>query len=389
LLLNNYELELERKGFFELGKNISKSKVVFALPPLGYDMNNANRKLVQKYGRDFDSYFISTLVENLPDHGRAIVITTPSFLTRESKIAKEVKNNILENAKIKSILQLPEGFFQPITGISTIVLIIEKTKPTKNYKIFMSDMDMKLRKGEHIAKNITDEIKEKFDEFSKKKQIKENSLGFLTTSEIIREEGWSIRDKSPIYRDIDIKNASKLKDLVELIQGREYIQIENGEEIPQIRASDIINDDIENISKSIKIPSKTFKNKNFPLVKNGDILFSSKGIIGKKAVVSNKKDAIIGSHMTIIRPNLRKIDPDYLLYYLGQDIFKFQLRGKIKGALPSISIDDLGKIKIPLPDLKEQKIHVKDLKKIQEQIKKAKSKLEELENKRNQYLSGS
>jgi hypothetical protein len=388
LLLRNYTINTKLTGFFNFDKSISSSNVVFAIPPFGYTMNNYNERNdqnIEKFGSDFDSYFLSTLVDNLPDGGKAVVLLTNSFFIRHSKINQETKNKIIQNCTIKAIIGLPAGLFHPMTSISTCALVIEKIKPKKDYDIFMSDIDIRLKHNEKLNFNVIKEIQEKFESVTKHKTIKENSLGFLTNIQKIMDDGWTIRDKSPLYANLEIKNPVYLKDIANIIVGRNFVQSEKGIEIPQVRSSDLSIGDLDKISRTIKISPKKLDSKNFPWIKKGDILLSVRGVIGSRAFVSIDEKATVHPNLVILRLDPKKIDSDYFLNFLGQDIFKFQLHGKLQGGFPYLPLEKLKKIKIPLPSLNEQREQVHNLKKIQKEILELKNKLRELENLRNEF----
>jgi len=51
-----------------------------------------------------------------------------------------VVNYLTSKASILGIITLPEDLFQPHTHAKTCVLILEKSKPKKQHKIFMCDV---------------------------------------------------------------------------------------------------------------------------------------------------------------------------------------------------------------------------------------------------------
>ncbi len=385
LLLSNYSINTKLTGFYDFDESISSSNTVFALPPFGYVMNSNNDRKNAKFGNDYDSYFLSTLVDNLPQNGKAVVVLTNSFFIRQTKINLETKNKILQNCTINAIISLPSGLFHPMTGISTCVLVLEKVKPKTDYQIFMSDIDIRLKPNEQLDPNIIKEIREKFESVKKHKTIIENSLGFQTNVQKIIDEGWTIRDKSPLYENLEIKNATFLKDIAEILVGKNYVQSEKGLDILQVRSSDLTGEDLDKISKTIKVSPKKLESKNFLWIKKGDVLLSVRGIIGSRAFVSIEEKATIHPNLVIIRLDSKKIDTDYFLHFLGQDIFKLQLYGKIHGGFPYLPLENLKKIKIPMPSLLEQKEQVHNLKEIQKEISKLKTKLRELESQRNEF----
>lgn len=384
LLLSDYNVNChKRSSMFD--EEYLNSNVIFALPPFGYI--HQNPEVVNEYGRDFENYFITKLVNELPVDGRASIILTPSFLFKETQHAKKLRQHIFDNCKIRTLIQLPAGLFYPLTGIETVVISIEKTKPKKDYNIFMADIDVKLEKNQHLEDDILNEIKTKYEEFRNVGKIKEETpLGFVVSAYTINQNDWTIRDKAPIYHNLNFESTVNLREVAEIIAGKDYIQTNTGIEIPQIRASDLGKDEIESIKRTIKIPKKNLENAKSPIVKKRDLVLSIKGDIGKIGVMFYDDMAIIGSNLAIIRPNLQKIDPDYLWQVMNEDIFKFQLRSKTRGVIPTVPIKNLSEIRIPLPPLKEQQKKVEKLKEFRNKIDYLKIQLKKIEDERQEYL---
>ena len=98
------------------------------------------------------------------------------------------------------------------------------------------------------------------------------------------------------------------------------------------------------------------------LVKSGckptknDVLFSKDGTVGKTAIVTEEIDFVVLSSLAILTPDMQKIDPMYLYYYLSTERFINEATENKTGvAIRRIVLKTLKTIRIPLPDLSVQK----------------------------------
>jgi type I restriction enzyme S subunit len=88
-----------------------------------------------------------------------------------------------------------------------------------------------------------------------------------------------------------------------------------------------------------------------------DILIAKDGSILKHCFVVNQNiDGVILSSIAILRPKLKKVCPDFIAQYLGQDFVKLYV-AKIfttGSGVPRIVLKDFKKIKVLVPAVKEQ-----------------------------------
>lgn len=103
----------------------------------------------------------------------------------------------------------------------------------------------------------------------------------------------------------------------------------------------------------------------------------SANLVGRFLFISKLNAATSFSGFTIrIRPDLEKVEPKFLCYYLKNDIVQNKLTQDSKGAnIKSLNQDLLSSIKIPLPPLKEQKKLVTQIEEIEVQIAELQEKL--------------
>ena len=90
--------------------------------------------------------------------------------------------------------------------------------------------------------------------------------------------------------------------------------------------------------------------------KDGDVLFSKDGTVGKTVVVEGGIDFVVASSLIIIRANHAICDPNYLNYLCRSEVVSEQVASFVKGAaLKRLSIQNLLKIFGVFPPLNEQR----------------------------------
>ena len=67
-------------------------------------------------------------------------------------------------------------------------------------------------------------------------------------------------------------------------------------------------------------------------------------------------DTVISQHVVLVRANISLILPEYLAIALNSDFVKEQIYRISNGSvMPSISLQNLKEVEIPVPDIEEQK----------------------------------
>ncbi len=339
-----------------------------------------------------ETKLIINLIEHLEPGGRLAVIIVPSLLTNSYSRLIEFREFLRKNTTIHGIIHLPQNTVKA-TSIRPIILLLENSKPTKTYNIFMSDLDLKIRRTEQINPKIVDDV---FEEFLKvqysEKDIKQNERSFYVSSSILNEENWSVQSKTPLMQKLaDPKNKNiqfikkgKICGNAKLIfpKDKRYPG-KNKIEISRITVSDITNGVIKSDLTAKSYLEQTDELEE-SIIRENDILVSIVLSVGKIAIVTKEHDgAHVGSEFLIIRPDSNK-DKEYFLNNLNSQIFQKQLK-KISigsGLIHRIRKSELEKIYfVPIDDKKMEKIN-----KLREEISLAKQITEEKELELNKML---
>jgi type I restriction enzyme M protein len=81
--------------------------------------------------RETADLFLALIVKLLKPGGRAGVVLPDSSLSGDEGVKRRIKENLLLECNLHTIVRLPHGVFNPYTGIKTNLLFFTKGEPTK------------------------------------------------------------------------------------------------------------------------------------------------------------------------------------------------------------------------------------------------------------------
>jgi type I restriction enzyme M protein len=115
--------------------------------------------------------FMTLIMYRLKQDGRAGVILPDGFLFGDDNSKIAIKEKLLKEFNLHTIVRIPSGAFAPYTSISTNLLFFDKTNPTKKVDYYQVPLPDYLKNG-----------------FTKTKPLKESHLDGV-------REWWNNRDK--------------------------------------------------------------------------------------------------------------------------------------------------------------------------------------------------
>lgn len=91
--------------------------------------------------------------------------------------------------------------------------------------------------------------------------------------------------------------------------------------------------------------------------KTDDVLFSKDGTIGRTAIVpADAPDFVVASSLVILSPRIDEILPQYLNYWLNNQLLKQHVELNLAGAaLRRISVEKVGRLPLLIPPMTEQR----------------------------------
>ena len=114
-----------------------KVDIILANPPFGgVEEDGTETNFPQKFRtKETADLFLVLMIRLLKEGGRCAVVLPDGTLFGEG-VKTRIKEELLEKCNLHTIVRLPNGVFNPYTGIKTNVLFFEKGTPTKDIWYF-------------------------------------------------------------------------------------------------------------------------------------------------------------------------------------------------------------------------------------------------------------
>jgi type I restriction enzyme M protein len=113
--------------------NADRVNVIITNPPFGGMEEDGieNNFPAHLRTRETADLFMALVIKLLKDQGRAAVVLPDGFLFGEG-MKTRLKQSLLEECNLHTIVRLPNGVFAPYTGIKTNLLFFTKSQPTEH-----------------------------------------------------------------------------------------------------------------------------------------------------------------------------------------------------------------------------------------------------------------
>lgn len=351
---------------YDFGKKFNK---IFCEYPLwlradNYRLNHLNNKLFylwNKSGLTSDWIFLNKVVTLLEDNGTAILMIKDGPLFKVMDI--DCRKDILMSNVVKCIIKLPNGVVQN-SNISVNLVILSKYNEEHEVKFIDASQEYIENNQKEKKLNVSaimDLINGTNNDADKVKVEKTNEI-YGTRDALLTVNSY-VKKKEPNYI-----NPHELKDfIVDKYRGYQFSAKEQAE------IEDIDGDyellTISNINEGmisdnlLKINGNNNKYDRY-LLKNGDVIISSKGTKIKVAVADIKNRKIIpNGNLLVLRLDTNKIEPYYLEAFLNSENGRLALEQIQTGAvIISINPSRVEQMKISMIDKEAQEIFVEKYK---------------------------
>ena len=188
--------------------------IILANPPFG---GNEKEQIQQNFpikANATELLFMQHFMKTLKSGGKAAVVVPEGVLFQTNSAFKQVKQELLENFNLHTILSLPAGVFLPYSGVKTNVLFFERSGCTSDVWYYECEPEQKLTKN----KPITDDHLKEFVE--------------LYSSRESTERSWTVSaNKLAEDYDLSAKNPAKQKDAEHLAPSDILKQIRTKEKL--------------------------------------------------------------------------------------------------------------------------------------------------------------
>jgi type I restriction enzyme M protein len=205
MMLHGIEVPVNIKHSNTLNKNLAnwdeEYDVIITNPPFGGTEEDGIEKNFPSdlRTRETADLFLQLIIEILKDGGRAALVLPDGTLFGEG-VKTKIKKLLVEECNLHTIVRLPNGVFNPYTGIKTNILFFTKGKPTKQIWYY----EHPYPKG---VKNYNKTKPMRFKEFKDEQQWwGDEKDGFKSRKE--NTQAWKVDIKDVIDRNynLDIKN---------------------------------------------------------------------------------------------------------------------------------------------------------------------------------------
>ena len=188
--------------------------VILANPPFGGIVANNNETNFPQTYRTKESadLFLILMIHLLKQDGRAGIVLPDGSLTGDG-VKQRVRQKLLEECNLHTIIRLPNSVFQPYATVATNLLFFDKGKPTKEIWYY----EHRLPEGVK-AYNKTKPIQVKEFEPIKKWWDKrtESDICWKVDIKTIIERNYDLDIKNPIKQEEEYEyNSSELMNLLE------------------------------------------------------------------------------------------------------------------------------------------------------------------------------
>lgn len=181
--------------------------VILANPPFGASVadgveNNFPQNFRTKESADL---FLVSMVRYLKDGARAAIVLPDGSLTGDG-IKQRIREHLLQECNLHTIIRLPNSVFQPYASVATNLLFFEKGKPTKEIWYY----EHKLPEGVKAYSKTKPIQKSEFEPIKKwwKKRV-ENELAWKVDVNTIESNGFSLDIKNPTAPIEEKQHTSK------------------------------------------------------------------------------------------------------------------------------------------------------------------------------------
>lgn len=308
---------------------------IFSIPNFGVKENIKDENFISN---QHDLMAMENLLLRLNTNGNLFIVLPANFSFSGGDNEK-LRKFILDKYNIKEISELPDKTFRPVSAMKTYFFILT----TKETEIIT------LRKYECVDASRNTPC-------SAIKVIQESEI---SKSELKEKSTWNI-DVINSENDDDLKKYElsqikkiALKDCSEIFRGKAVTKNETGN-LGVINISNI--NDLGIDYSGLDYIEESERKVSSYLLKDGDVLMSSRGTVLKVAVFAEQDFPCIPSaNLIVIRPE-KNLFGKYLKIFLestlGIKLIKTYQRGTV---VVNLNHKDLGQLEVPVLTLDEQK----------------------------------
>ena len=198
--------------------------LILANPPfkgsLDYESVSADLLKVTKTKKT-ELLFIALMVGMLKNGGRCATIVPDGVLFGSSEAHKKLRKELVENHNLKGVISMPSGVFRPYAGVSTAVIMFEKTGIGGTENVWFYDMTadgLSLDdKRQPVDANDLPDIIARWEQLESETGRKRTEKSFFVPKREIQENSYDLsinRYKKIEYDDVEYDSPAVILDRV-------------------------------------------------------------------------------------------------------------------------------------------------------------------------------
>lgn len=168
-------------------------EVILANPPFGGKENESIQSNFSIESNATELLFLQHILKSVRTGGKIGIVLPEGVLFQTNNAFTRVKQSMLEDFNLHTIVSLPAGVFLPYSGVKTNVLFLEKTGSTRKIWYYEVNPPAKLTKNKPI-------LYEHFQEFLD-----------LLPKKTASENSWTVNISDVQNYDLSAKNPNKAK----------------------------------------------------------------------------------------------------------------------------------------------------------------------------------
>ena len=361
-LIMDQPLSFVNKSFLEA--DIPTADRFFVVPPFGIKTTEKDKALLHEVCKKYpelentrtqEILYIVKAVENLKENGKVVCCLPSGFLSNTGRSETAFRKWLFDNHLIESSILFSPKINYQTTAIQLAFIVLSKNEKKHFTVVDATEFCHKSVKGSTIELDNVDSILEAIKEegkYSKVISIENvsdtynlNPAYFLAHTEVVETYGYE---------------SAEISSIAEIIRGCNSIQKELDNRLTDDNTS------IKYLSASWEDPNKipndlpalsSLKDNEYRYcAKEGDFILSKMGnpkfdVIKKR----NDEEILVSGNLYIVRFDQSKVLPMYAKAFFegsGNILLEDALTGSVT---PTLSVDMLKKIKIPLIPMEKQK----------------------------------
>ncbi len=324
--------------------------------------------------------FIEKAINSFKDGGRAVVLVNEGTLYNIIDGTNRMK--LIKNKLVEMVISLPYGTSHESLGSYSLVVFSQNNDAVKfvdGSKCFKLDKKRKTIDVDAIM-NLINIKGEKYIE--------------INNDTIMRDRAFCLSAKFYFQDKILLVKAKSLKEIAYTFRGYQcntesFTELDSGEgNYSILKLGDIVEGKIDyDFLKTFDADSE--KVEKF-LLKDGDVLLSSRGKGYKVGIVQNIKNnkVVPSENIIVIRPNQEYIIPMYLYCFLNCDLGKQCVQRIQTGSvIPVVSKNNLDSMEVPVIDQENQLEVINKYQQLNDDVVKTRNELKIKENKLNDFMN--